>query len=235
MFETDRGEAGVTLIIPCLNEARTIGICVDQALIALKVCKKNGEVLVVDNGSNDNSAEIAAARGARVITATTKGYGACLRTGFAAARFDYLTMADADLSYPFLEFPKLIVELDRGADLVLGNRLHGRAAADAMPWLNRHLGTPVLSWCIRRLYTIATYDCNSGMRAFRKKAVLAMNLRSSGMELASEMLVRAGQLNLHYREVAIPFSKDQRQRRSHLRPWRDGFRHLRLILKPGVL
>lgn len=235
MFRPELGEPGVTLIIPCLNEARTIGVCVDQALAALKACKKNGEVLVVDNGSSDQSCEIATARGARVINAASKGYGACLRAGFAAAKFEYLTMADADLSYPFLEFPKLIAELDQGADLVLGNRLRGRVEVDAMPWLNRHLGTPILSWCIRWLYSIPTYDCNSGMRAFRKKDVLAMRLRSSGMELASEMLVRAGQLNLRYREVPISFAKDQRQRRSHLRPWRDGIRHLCLILKPGVL
>ncbi len=227
----ERSSAGISIVIPCLNEERTIAIAVDQAFAALEKCGGGGEVLVADNGSDDRSREIARRHGARVVSCPERGYGACLRAGLHSAAFEYLAMVDADLSYPLLELPNLIAEIDKGCDFVLGNRLRGLIEPRAMPWLNRYVGTPVLSWILRRLYALPTYDCNSGMRAFTRSHFLAMNLRSSGMELASEMLVRVAQLNLRYGEVAISFHKDQRRGKSHLNRWRDGWRHLRLILR----
>ncbi|HMN67005.1 MAG TPA: glycosyltransferase family 2 protein, partial [Bdellovibrionales bacterium] len=177
----------------------------------------------------DRTVDAALAAGARVISHTPPGYGEALRAGFKAVSFEYVAFLDADLSYPVEELPALVNELERGADLVLGNRLRGRMDQGAMPFLNRYLGTPVLSWMIRRLHRLPTYDCNSGFRVFRREVLPQLDLCSPGMELASEMLVRAGQVGLKYREVEIPFRRDQRGRPPHLRRWRDGWRHARLI------
>lgn len=223
-------KSGVSIVIPCLNEERTVGQAVDQALAALAALGGEGEVLVIDNGSSDCSAAIARAKGARVVEVRERGYGATLRAGFHAAGFESIAIADADLSYPLLEFPILLAKLNDGADFVLGNRLRGSLNPKAMPWPNRYLGTPVLSFCLRIFFSIPTYDCNSGMRVFRRSQVLAMNLRSNGMELASEMLVRAAQMRLRYVEVTISFYPDGRGRGPHLNRWRDGWRHLSLIV-----
>lgn len=220
---------GLTILIPCLNEERTIGRAVREALEVLRHCDTDGEVLVVDNGSHDRSAKLALEAGARVEHAVQRGYGHALRRGFEQAAFQNIAIVDADLSYPMAKIPKLFAKLNSGCDFVLGNRLRGTIEPKAMPLLNRYLGTPVLSVLLRRLFAIPTFDCNSGLRVFKKSDVLAMNLQSGGMELASEMLVRAAQLKLKYQEVVIPFYRDQRGHRSHLNRWNDGLRHLRLI------
>lgn len=220
---------GISLVIPCLNEELCIGEAVRAGLRAIQSVGCEGEVLVVDNGSRDRSRELAREAGARVIEHSNRGYGEALRAGFAASRFEYVVFLDADLSYPFEELGRLIAGLESGADFVLGNRMNARMEKGAMPFLNRYLGTPVLSWTIRHLHGTRTYDCNSGFRAFRRRDLERLQLRSSGMELASEMLVRVGNLKMDYREVSISFRRDQRDRPPHLRRWRDGFRHLRLI------
>lgn len=221
--------SGLTILIPCLNESRTITRAVKDAVAALNQLNVPGEVLVVDNGSHDQSAALASAAGARVASERKQGYGFALRRGFAEARFEHIAMIDADLSYPMDHIPLLFKTLQEGHDFVLGNRLAGKIQPRAMPFLNRYLGTPVLSGILRHFFAIPTYDCNSGLRVFRKTDVSAMDLRSGGMEVASEMLVRVAELNLRYSEVVIPFYRDQRGYRSHLNRWQDGIRHLRLI------
>lgn len=220
----------VTLILPCLNEERCIEKAVLNAQAMFSENGLNGEVLVVDNGSRDQTANLARNRGARVIAATRRGYGSALRAGFEAAHGDCVAFVDADLSYPIEELPKLLDSIRDGADLVLGNRLKGSVNAGAMPFLNRYFGTPLLSGLIRWRHRIPTYDCNSGFRVIRKIHLERMEWRTHGMEFASEMLVRAARAKLRYAEVPISFRPDQRGGPSHLRRWRDGLRHLRVIL-----
>ena len=220
---------GVTLVIPCLNEERCIGPTIRWAQQVYLQHGFIGEILVVDNGCQDNTASIARELGAGVVHAPRTGYGEALRAGFSNARFEFVVTADADMSYPLDAIPQLIDSLHAGADIVVGNRLMGPIQSGAMPILNRYLGTPFLSWLIRRLHRIDTYDCNSGLRAMRKSEIDRMKLNSTGMELASEMIVRAGALSMKYVEVPIPFHRDQRGRPSHLNRWRDGIRHLRII------
>lgn len=225
---------GLTLLIPCLNEATTIQSAVERAREALARNGCDFEILVIDNASTDRSAELARAAGARVVTCPERGYGRVLQKGVTEARFGIIVMLDADLSYPFELIPDLVEKLQSGYDLVLGNRLEGEIEDGAMPWLNRHLGTPTLSFVIRLFFGIPTHDCNSGMRAFRKEAILSLGLESHGMEWASEMLVRAASHRLKYGEIPISFFKDGRGRPPHLRRWRDGIRHLRLITRTAL-
>lgn len=220
---------GVTLVIPCLNEERCIAPTIQWAQRIFRENGLEGEILVVDNGCDDRTAMIARELGATVIHAPRRGYGEALRAGFANARHEFVVMVDADLSYPLDLMPRLLARLQEGADFVLANRLRGEIAEGAMPTLNRYLGTPVLSWLIRRLHRVPTYDCNSGFRAIRRTLLTRMGLKARGMELASEMLIRAGRLSPNYAEVPIPFYRDGRGARSHLNRWRDGLRHLRLI------
>ena len=221
---------GVSVVIPCLNESQTIERAVRDALAGIQSTGLQGEVIVADNGSSDGSQDIATRAGARVVAISEKGYGRAVDGGLKAAKFDYLVFADADLSYPFNELKNYVSALDSGAEIVLGNRLNGPIEKGAMPFLNRYLGTPVLSFCIRILYWYPTYDCNSGMRGLRKDAFSRLQLTCPGMEYASEMLVQAAKLRLKYHEFSLPFKKDQRGRPPHLRRWRDGWRHLRFIL-----
>jgi glycosyltransferase involved in cell wall biosynthesis len=219
------------VIIPCLNEADTIQLAVREAYTALKSISQNGEVIVADNGSVDNSARLAEAAGARVVSIPSLGYGAVLDGGIRSARFSQVVFADADLSYQFSELERIVRPLQEGnADLVLGTRLKGNILPGAMPLLNRFLGTPVLSWMIRSLHSLPTTDCNSGYRAFILEKYLNLGITSQGMEFASEMLIRAAQNNLRYQEVPISFHRDQRKRSPHLRRWRDGWRHFKVIL-----
>jgi hypothetical protein len=168
---------------------------------------------------------------ARVVHVAARGYGAAVRTGLESARFSHAVMLDCDMSYPVGEIPALLETLDQGFDLVLGNRMGAGLEPGAMPWLHRHVGTPVLSALIRKLTGLPVYDSNSGLRALRLSLFARMGLRADGMELASEMLMAASELGVRYKEVPIRFVKDARGRRSHLRPVADGLRHLRLILK----
>lgn len=222
--------AYVSLVIPCRNEERCIAPTILWAKQIFLENNINGEIIVVDNCSTDNSAQVARNLGAIIVDAPKVGYGEALRAGFMHASHEFIVMVDADLSYPLSELPILVEGLKEGADLVIGNRLSGKIAQGAMPWLNRYVGTPFLSWLIRLIHKLPVYDCNSGFRAFRKSILNRTSFSASGMELASEMLIKAAKNNLTYLEVPIPFHRDQRGTISHLNRWRDGFRHLKTIL-----
>ena len=221
---------GFSIVIPCLNEERTIAQAVHAAQLCLARVGIAGEVIVADNGSHDHSQELARAAGAQVISVASRGYGAALHHGILHAKYEFVGFADADLSYPFAEFENLLQPLLRDeADFVLGSRLRGQVEREAMPFLNRYLGTPVLSLCVRLVAGQRVSDCNSGMRVLRRDFYERLGLRCHGMEYASEMLIRVAQNSLRFVEVPIVFKKDKRGRPPHLRRWRDGFRHLRFI------
>ncbi len=221
---------GLSIVIPCLNEIRTLPQVIEKSLAAIAASGLPGEIVVSDNGSADGSQEYAASVGCRVIKCTRKGYGAALRAGIAAVSYSYVVMGDADDSYDFREAVTLVRRLQGGADLCIGSRLRGTIEHGAMPWKNRHLGTPVLTAIVNLIYGARFSDANSGMRAFTKLAYDRMKLEASGMEFASEMLVKASILGLKVCEEPITLHKDGRDRPPHLRPWRDGWRHLKFIL-----
>jgi glycosyltransferase involved in cell wall biosynthesis len=223
-------ELELTLLMPCLNEASTIAACVDAAQGALRELGVSGEVLVADNGSTDGSRELAAAHGARVVPVAERGYGAALLAGIESARGRYVVMGDADLSYDFAEAGRYFAKLREGDDLVMGNRFTGAIEPGAMRPLHRYLGNPVLSGLGRLFFGSPVGDFHSGMRGFRRDAVLALSLRTTGMEFASEMIVRASLARLRIGEVPTTLRPDRRGRPPHLRTWRDGWRHLRFLL-----
>lgn len=220
----------LSFVIPCLNEARTIAVCVAMAREYLAAAQVKGEVIVADNGSTDGSAELAAAAGARVVTVSERGYGAALLGGIMAAEGRYVIMGDGDASYDFCQSGALLQELRGGADLVVGNRFRGVIAAGAMPALHRYFGNPLLSFLGRLFFGIAIRDFHCGLRGFRRQAILALDLRTTGMEFASEIIVRSALANLKITEVPIALARDGRGRKPHLHPWRDGWRHLRFLL-----
>jgi glycosyltransferase involved in cell wall biosynthesis len=220
----------VTILMPCLNEAETLAFCVRQAVTALRDNNVAGEVVVADNGSTDGSQQIAADEGARVVNVPTRGYGAALIAGIEAARGKYILMADADASYHFEHLPRFLPKLDEGYDLVMGNRFSGSIEPGAMPPLHRYLGNPVLSSIGRIFFRIPVRDFHCGLRAFRRDPILALNLRTTGMEFASEMVVKSSLAGLRMTEVPTTLSPDGRSRPPHLRSWRDGWRHLRFLL-----
>lgn len=220
----------VSVVIPCLNEMETVAGCVAQAVAALKRHGVTGEVLVADNGSTDGSRELAAAAGARVVEIRDRGYGSALRGGFAAARGRYLVMGDADGSYDFGDLMPFLARLREGYDLVMGNRFLGGIRPGAMPWKNRWIGNPLLSGLGRLLFGIAVGDFHCGLRALTRTAAAKLGLRTTGMEFASEMVIKAHLFGLRIAEVPTTLSPDGRSRPPHLRPWRDGWRHLRFML-----
>ncbi|MDB6115982.1 MAG: arnC 2 [Lacunisphaera sp.] len=220
----------LSVVIPCLNEARTIVGCIREALDALAANAISGEVVVADNGSTDGSQQLATDAGARVVPITTKGYGNALRGGIAAARGRYLIMGDADGSYNFAHLPRFVERLRAGADVVMGNRFLGGIEPGAMPWKNRHIGNPILSFIGRLFFRTRIGDFHCGLRAFSAEAYRQMDLRTTGMELASEMVIKAELFGLRVEEVPTVLRKDGRDRPPHLRPWRDGWRHLRFML-----
>jgi glycosyltransferase involved in cell wall biosynthesis len=220
----------VTILMPCLNEAETLAFCVRQAVTALRDNNVAGEVVVADNGSTDGSQKIATDEGARVVNVPTRGYGAALTAGIEAARGKYILMADADASYHFEHLPRFLPKLDEGYDLVMGNRFSGSIEPGAMPPLHRYLGNPVLSSIGRIFFRIPVRDFHCGLRAFRRDPILALNLRTTGMEFASEMVVKSSLAGLRMTEVPTTLSPDGRSRPPHLRSWRDGWRHLRFLL-----
>ena len=224
----------LSVVIPCLNEIQTLERAIGMAQDLIRECGSDGEVVVADNGSTDGSRDVAKRCGARVVEVPAKGYGNALRGGIAGAKGDILVMGDADTTYDFREAKVLVESVERGADLAMGSRLRGTIDAGAMPPLHRYLGTPVLSLLIRILYRLPISDCNCGMRAFSRQAYDRMQLQSGGMEFASEMLCRAGKLKLVVTENPISLHKDPRDRQPHLRTWRDGWRHLKLILRMFV-
>jgi glycosyltransferase involved in cell wall biosynthesis len=220
----------VTILMPCLNEAETLAFCVRQAVTALRDNNVAGEVVVADNGSTDGSQKIATDEGARVVNVPTRGYGAALIAGIEAAGGKYVLMADADASYHFEHLPRFLPKLDEGYDLVMGNRFSGSIEPGAMPPLHRYLGNPVLSSIGRIFFRIPVRDFHCGLRAFRRDPILALNLRTTGMEFASEMVVKSSLAGLRMTEVPTTLSPDGRSRPPHLRSWRDGWRHLRFLL-----
>ena len=226
-----RGEVEVTVLLPCLNEAETLGTCVQKARLSLDRLGVRGEVLVSDNGSTDGSQEIARRNGARVVTAPIRGYGGALLAGIKSARGRYVIMADADDSYDLADLGPFVAALREGHDVVMGNRFRGGIAQGAMPWLHRYVGNPVLSWLGRRLFGLKEVgDFHCGIRGFDRERVLALDLCMPGMEFASELLVRAALAGYDITEVPTTLRPDGRGRPSHLRTWRDGWRHLRFLL-----
>jgi hypothetical protein len=219
-----------TILMPCLNEALTVQICVEKARAYLESRGISGEVLVADNGSTDGSQVLATASGARVVPIAKKGYGAALIGGIEAASGRFVIMGDADDSYDFTDLDEFVDALRGGFKLVVGNRFKGGIMPGAMPILNRYIGNPALSLVGRWLFSSPVRDFHCGMRGFDREAVVALNLRASGMEFASEMVVKATLAKLSVTEVPTTLSPDGRGRAPHLRPWRDGWRHLRFML-----
>ena len=220
----------LTVLMPCLNEAETLALCIGKAQAFLKRAGIAGEVLIADNGSTDGSQKIAEALGAHVVPVAQKGYGAALLGGIAAARGRYVIMGDADDSYDFSALEAFVERLRSGVDLVMGNRFKGGIDEGAMPPLHRYLGNPVLSFIGRLFYRIDTGDFHCGLRGFRADSIRALDLRTSGMEFASEMVVRAALAGLRIEEVPTTLKPDGRSRAPHLRTWRDGWRHLKFLL-----
>ncbi len=217
----------VSVVIPCLNEAANIEKCVGVSLAALGSAGLRGEVIVADNGSEDDSAELARAAGATVVTERRRGYGSAYLAGFAMARGRYIVMADADLTYDFNDIPRFVRELEEGADFVVGDRMDN-IQPGAMPWLHRYVGNPVLSGVLNLFYRTGVNDAHCGMRAVRRDVLPRLDLRTTGMEFASEMVIRAAKENLEIRQFPIEYHP--RGGDSKLDSFRDGWRHLRYLL-----
>ncbi len=224
-------EVEVSVVLPCLNEAETLEVCVRKALKSLADLGVRGEVVVSDNGSTDGSQQIAIESGARVVNAPIKGYGGALMAGIEAAYGKYVIMADSDDSYDLSNLGGFINKLREGHDVVMGNRFRGGIARGAMPPLHRYLGNPVLSWIGRHLFRLRNVgDFHCGIRGFNRERILALGLCMPGMEFASELVVRASLAGYDIVEVPTTLQPDGRSRPPHLRTWRDGWRHLRFLL-----
>jgi len=220
----------LSIVLPCLNEAETLETCIRKAHGFLAAHGVAGEVVVADNGSDDGSQEIASSLGARVVDVAPRGYGSALYHGTRAARGRYIIMADADDSYDLEGLAVFLDKLREGYDLVMGNRFRGGVAPGAMPWMNRHVGNPALSGLARRFFHCPVGDLHCGIRGYSADAFERMDLRTTGMEYASEMVIKATLLGMRICEVPTTLRPDGRSRRPHLRPWRDGWRHLRFML-----
>jgi Glycosyl transferase family 2 len=220
----------LSVLMPCLNEAETLAVCIDKAQGFLQRSGIVGEVVVADNGSTDGSQEIAVAHGARVVPVAQRGYGSALLGGICAARGRCVIMGDADDSYDFSALEPFVAQLRAGHELVMGNRFLGGVMPGAMPPLHRYLGNPVLSFIGRLFFGSRVGDFHCGLRGFQREAVLGLDLRTTGMELASEMVVKATLRGLRIAEVPTVLYRDGRSRPPHLRSWRDGWRHLRFLL-----
>ncbi len=234
----------LSVVMPCLNERNTVALCVRKAIAALNAADITGEVIVADNGSTDGSVELARAAGARVVHIKEKGYGSALKGGILASHGEYVLMADSDDSYNFSHAGRFVEQLRAGSDLVMGNRFQGGISDRAMPFSHRYLGNPVLSGIGRLFFGSPCRDFHCGIRGFRRDSFLRMDIRSSGMEFASEMVVKATLLQMSISEVPTTLSPDGRHGPPHLDTWRDGWRHLRfllmysprwLFLYPGIL
>jgi glycosyltransferase involved in cell wall biosynthesis len=220
----------LSVVMPCLDESATVGTCVKKALETMERHGIRGEVIVADNGSTDRSRQIAAECGARVVPIETRGYGSALHGGIAAARGRFVLMGDADDSYDFTQLHTFVSKLREGYDLVMGNRFQGGILPGAMPPLHRYLGNPILTAIGRLFFKSPVGDFHCGLRAFRKDSIDRLGLRTLGMEFASEMVVKATAFGLRVTEIPTTLSPDGRDRASHLRTWRDGWRHLRFLL-----
>jgi glycosyltransferase involved in cell wall biosynthesis len=220
----------LSIVLPCLNEAETIAICVQKAVAFLMLNDVDGEVLVADNGSSDGSQALAQAAGGRVIAIPERGYGSALIGGIRAARGHFIIMGDSDDSYDLTALMPFLERLRAGADLVMGNRFRGGIAPGAMPPLHRYLGNPVLSFVGRLFFRSQIRDFHCGLRGFTRDGVLRLGLQATGMEFASEIVVKATLAGFRIDEVPTTLSPDGRSRPPHLRSWRDGWRHLRFLL-----
>ena len=220
----------VSVVIPCLNEANSLGFCVEKAVNAFCKTGLRGEVIVADNGSTDDSIEIAVIKGARVVHVAQRGYGAALKEGIAAAGGEYIIMGDADDSYDFSEVPNFVEKLRQGYDLVMGNRFKGGIKPGAMPPLHKYFGNPGLSWLVNFFFGAGVGDSYCGMRGFSRALYDKLDLRSSGMEFALEFVIKASQIGARISEIPIILWPDKRGRAPHLRSFRDGWRSLRFML-----
>lgn len=225
-----RGDLELTIVMPCLNEAETLAVCIRKAQEFLVRSGVTGEVVIADNGSTDGSQQIALDLGARVVNVQVRGYGAALLAGIRSARGKYVVMADSDDSYDFSRLDPFVSKLREGFELVMGNRFKGGIKPGAMPPLHRYLGNPVLSAIGRMFFVTSVGDFHCGLRGFDREAILRLNLRTTGMEFASEMVVKSSLARLRIAEVPTTLSPDGRSRPPHLRSWRDGWRHLRFLL-----
>ena len=221
----------LTVVIPCLNEEETIGICIDKCMNSFEKLGIEGEVLVVDNGSTDNSAQIALNKGARVVNCQEKGYGNALKFGFKNAQGQYVLMADGDNTYDFLEIPLLWKKLEPDVCMVTGTRLKGHIEKGAMPNLHRYFGTPALTLALNLLYGTRISDSNCGMRLMKRQCLEEIQFKATGMEFASELFVEFAKHKFKIVETPISLYKDVEGRIPHLRPWRDGWRHLKYLIK----
>jgi len=218
----------VSIVMPCLNEKETVEICVRKALSWLERSETPGEVLVVDNGSTDGSPELAAAAGARVVLEPVKGYGSALRRGFLEAKGDWMVMGDCDDTYEFADLDPLMAPLFEGADMSIGNRHAGGIAPGAMTWSHRYIGTPAISFLLRMFTGLKVGDSQCGLRAFTREALERMELKTDGMELASEMILKSARRGLNVAEVPVPYNI--RLGEAKLNTFRDGWRHLRFLM-----
>ena len=220
----------LTILMPCLNEAETLAICINKANAWIAGSGIDAEVVIADNGSTDGSQSIAETLGARVVSVDQPGYGSALFHGAMASKGEWIIMGDSDDSYDFSQLDVFVQKLQEGYDLVMGNRFLGGIAKGAMPWKNYYIGNPVLTRIGRLLFNCPSKDFHCGLRGFRKEAFVRMDLRTTGMEFASEMVIKASLFRMKIAEVPTTLSKDGRSRPPHLLPWRDGWRHLRFML-----
>lgn len=225
-----KGISGISIVMPCLNEEATIAVCINKALWTIRKFGLSGEIIVADNGSTDHSVEIAESMGARVIHVKEKGYGSALRGGISAAIYDYIIMGDADDSYNFQELDGFIQKLEEGYELVMGNRFAGGIEPGAMSFSHQYIGNPILSGLGRIFFKTKIHDFHCGLRAFRKSSVEDLGLYTTGMEFASEMVVKAVLFNLKITEIPCKLYPDGRNRPPHLRSIPDGLRHLEFLL-----
>ena len=232
--QTEREELSrtveVSVVIPCLNEANSLAFCVDKAIHSFRTAGLSGEVVVADNGSRDGSIEIAEEHGARVVRVQEKGYGAALRAGIAAARGPFIIMGDADDSYDFTDVPRFVEKLREGNEMVMGNRFAGGIKPGAMPPLHKYFGNPGLTWLLNLLFHAKIGDSYCGMRGFTKELYTRLDVRSSGMEFALEMIIKTAQIGARMAEIPIILWPDKRGRPPHLRSFHDGWRSLRFML-----
>ncbi len=220
----------ISIVIPCLNEAQSIAFCIDKAIAACNEAGVRGEVVVSDNGSTDGSIDIAQKHGARVVHAPLKGYGHALQKGIEEARGQFIIMGDADDSYDFSEVPRFVAKWREGYKVVIGNRFKGEIKPGAMPWHHKYIGNPILSGILKLLFHSNIGDAHCGMRGFTKDVYQRMDLRTTGMEFASEFVIKAAKLGARMTEIPITLWPDKRGRPPHLRSFRDGWRHLRFML-----
>ena len=236
VYVTDN-EIELSIVMPCLNEVKTLPLCINKARHYLNKHKIVGEIVVGDNGSTDGSQQLAKQLGAVVVQAEKRGYGEALKAGIKAARGKYIIMGDSDNSYDFNALNPFVRKLRAGYDLVMGNRFSGGIREGAMPWLHRYVGNPFISWVGRKLFKSQCGDFYCGLRGFSKETSEQLKLRSTGMEFALEMVAKATILGLRVTEVPTTLSPDGRDRKPHLRRWRDGWRSLRfffLLKKSGM-